>query len=34
VNSAPAIEVRGLRKRYGEHEAVGGIDFTVGRGEG
>jgi ABC-2 type transport system ATP-binding protein len=33
VNSAPAIEVRGLRKRYGEHEAVGGIDFTVGRGE-
>jgi len=33
VNSAPAIEVRGLRKRYGEHEALGGIDFTVGRGE-
>jgi ABC-2 type transport system ATP-binding protein len=33
VNSAPAIEVRGLRKRYGQHEAVGGIDFTVGRGE-
>ncbi|MDX6660976.1 MAG: type transport system ATP-binding protein [Solirubrobacteraceae bacterium] len=33
MNSAPAIEVRGLRKRYGEHEAVGGIDFTVGRGE-
>jgi len=33
VNSAPAIEVRGLRKRYGEHEAVGGIDFIVGRGE-
>jgi ABC-2 type transport system ATP-binding protein len=33
VNSAPAIEVRGLRKLYGQHEAVGGIDFTVGRGE-
>ena len=33
MNSAPAIEVRGLRKRYGDHEAVGGIDFTVGRGE-
>ncbi len=33
MNSAPAIEVRGLRKRYGEQEAVGGIDFTVGRGE-
>ena len=33
MNSAPAIEVRGLRKRYGEHEALGGIDFTVGRGE-
>jgi ABC-2 type transport system ATP-binding protein len=33
VNSAPAIEVRGLRKRYGEHEAVAGIDFSVGRGE-
>ena len=33
MNSAPAIEVRGLRKRYGEHEAVGGIDFIVGRGE-
>ena len=33
MNSAPAIEVRGLRKRYGDHEAVGGIDFTVKRGE-
>jgi ABC-2 type transport system ATP-binding protein len=33
VNSAPAIEVRGLRKRYGDHEAVAGIDFSVGRGE-
>ncbi|MDQ6749243.1 MAG: ABC transporter ATP-binding protein [Actinomycetota bacterium] len=33
MNDAPAIEVRGLRKRYGEHEAVRGIDFSVGRGE-
>jgi ABC-2 type transport system ATP-binding protein len=33
VNSGTAIEVRGLRKRYGEHEAVRGIDFAVGRGE-
>jgi len=29
----PAIEVRGLRKRYGDVEAVGGIDFEVRRGE-
>jgi ABC-2 type transport system ATP-binding protein len=29
----PAIEVRDLRKRYGEHEAVRGIDITVQRGE-
>src|SRR5271163_4680247 len=28
-----AIEVRGLRKRYGEFEAVRGIDITVRRGE-
>jgi ABC-2 type transport system ATP-binding protein len=28
-----AIEVSGLRKAYGEHEAVRGIDFTVHRGE-
>lgn len=28
-----AIEVRGLRKRYGDLEAVRGIDFTVRRGE-
>ena len=28
-----AIEVRGLRKAYGEHEAVRGVDFTVARGE-
>jgi ABC-2 type transport system ATP-binding protein len=29
----PAIEVRGLCKRYGEYEAVRGIDLTVRRGE-
>jgi ABC-2 type transport system ATP-binding protein len=28
-----AITVRGLRKSYGEHEAVRGIDFEVARGE-
>ena len=28
-----AIEVTGLRKRYGDFEAVRGIDFTVRRGE-
>jgi ABC-2 type transport system ATP-binding protein len=28
-----AIEVRGLQKTYGEHEAVRGIDFDVRRGE-
>ncbi len=28
-----AIEVHGLRKAYGPHEAVRGIDFTVHRGE-
>jgi len=33
VNDQPAIDVRGLRKRYGELEAVRGIDFTVHRGE-
>ena len=29
----PAIEVRGLEKRYGEHEAVRGISFRVEPGE-
>ncbi len=29
----PAIEVSALRKRYGEYEAVRGIDITVRRGE-
>src|SRR3954452_5800726 len=33
MTTAPAIEVRDLRKSYGDHEAVGGIDFTVERGE-
>ena len=33
VNDELAIEVRGLRKRYGDLEAVRGIDFEVRRGE-
>jgi ABC-2 type transport system ATP-binding protein len=33
VGSPLAIEVSGLRKSYGAHEAVRGIDFTVPRGE-
>jgi ABC-2 type transport system ATP-binding protein len=28
-----AVRVSGLRKRYGEHEAVRGIDFEIGTGE-
>jgi ABC-2 type transport system ATP-binding protein len=28
-----AVRVRGLRKRYGDHEAVRGIDFEIGAGE-
>jgi ABC-2 type transport system ATP-binding protein len=32
-SSAPAILVRDLHKRYGEHEAVRGIDFEVAPGE-
>jgi len=28
-----AIEVRGLRKRYGDIEAVAGIDLAIRRGE-
>ena len=31
--AGPAIEVRGLRKRYGTLEAVRGIDFQVNEGE-
>jgi len=33
VSDELAIEVRGLRKRYGDFEAVRGIDFSVRRGE-
>src|SRR3954467_2568248 len=33
MQGAPAIEVRGLSKSYGELEAVCGIDFRVERGE-
>jgi ABC-2 type transport system ATP-binding protein len=33
VGSPLAIEVSGLRKSYGPHEAVRGIDFTVPRGQ-
>jgi ABC-2 type transport system ATP-binding protein len=33
VNDGPAIEVRDLHKRYGEYEAVRGIDIEVRRGE-
>lgn len=33
MSDAPAILVRDLRKRYGTHEAVRGIDFEVARGE-
>jgi ABC-2 type transport system ATP-binding protein len=33
VSDAPAIEVRELRKRYGEHEVLREIDVTVRRGE-
>jgi ABC-2 type transport system ATP-binding protein len=31
--TSAAIEVSDLRKRYGEYEALRGIDITVGRGE-
>ena len=31
--TAPAIEVRGLRKTYGDKRAVDGLDLTVNRGE-
>src|SRR3954465_10282413 len=33
MTTAPAIEVRDLRKSYGDVEAVRGVDFTVERGE-
>jgi len=31
--TAPAIEVRGLRKRFGSQTAIDGLDLTVARGE-
>jgi ABC-2 type transport system ATP-binding protein len=33
VTTSAAIEVDGLRKAYGEHEAVRGVSFAVERGE-
>jgi ABC-2 type transport system ATP-binding protein len=33
TSGVPAIEVRGLTKSYGAHQAVRGIDFSVARGE-
>jgi ABC-2 type transport system ATP-binding protein len=33
TTTAPVIEVRGLRKRFGDFEAVRGLDLTVERGE-
>jgi ABC-2 type transport system ATP-binding protein len=33
VPADPVISIRGLRKRYGDHEAVRGIDLEVRRGE-
>ena len=32
-DSGPAIEVHDLHKRYGDYEAVRGIDLSVNRGE-
>ena len=29
----PVVELRALRKRYGDVEALGGVDLTIGRGE-
>jgi ABC-2 type transport system ATP-binding protein len=31
--TAPAVVARGLRKTYGDHVAVKGIDLTIGQGE-
>jgi ABC-2 type transport system ATP-binding protein len=33
ADPGPVISVRGLRKRYGDHEAVRGIDLEIRRGE-
>src|SRR4051794_18635316 len=33
LREEPAVEVRGVRKAYGELQALDGVDFTVHRGE-
>ena len=33
LGDGPMIEVRGLRKSYGDLEAVAGVSFSVARGE-
>jgi ABC-2 type transport system ATP-binding protein len=33
TDGVPAVLARGLRKAYGEHVAVAGVDLTIGRGE-
>src|SRR5918995_7072161 len=33
ISEVPAVEVAGLEKRYGDVEAVRGVDFTVRPGE-
>ncbi|HQF98976.1 MAG TPA: ABC transporter ATP-binding protein, partial [Candidatus Aminicenantes bacterium] len=33
MTAAPAVEVRGLEKRFGRFRAVKAIDFSIGRGE-
>jgi ABC-2 type transport system ATP-binding protein len=33
LTTTPAVSVRGLRKRYDNHEALKGIDFEIGTGE-
>jgi polar amino acid transport system ATP-binding protein len=33
MSTDPIIEISGLRKSFGDHEVLGGIDLAVGRGE-
>src|SRR5256885_10153983 len=33
VNDVPVLSVSGLRKSYGNHEVVRGLDFSIARGE-
>lgn len=33
IDGVPAVLARGLRKSYGEHVAVAGVDLTIGQGE-